>query len=99
MREMAELHPDETRLVGGIVADGSRVQRDAVSRRIYVLIDRNLVHLATREGGWSRLYRDPRDGRLWELTFPQGEIHGGGPPTLAVIDREAAAGRYGGRES
>lgn len=33
-------------------------------------------------GGWEKLYRDPGDGRYWLLTYPFGELQGGGPPSL-----------------
>lgn len=33
-------------------------------------------------GGWEKLYRDPYDGRFWLLTYPFGELQGGGPPSL-----------------
>lgn len=35
-----------------------------------------------RSSGWEKLYRDPADGRYWLLTYPFGELQGGGPPTL-----------------
>ena len=54
-----------------------------------------LENLDVAEGGWSKLYRDPSDGRLWELTFPNSEWHGGGPPCLTCISREKADGKYG----
>lgn len=44
--------------------------------------------------GWNLLYRDPRDGRLWEQTYPQSELHGGGPPKLAVVTLDEARTRY-----
>jgi len=47
------------------------------------------------DGGWSRLYLDPVDGRYWELIYPQSEIHGGGPPRLAHISADAAKIKYG----
>ncbi len=28
------------------------------------------------------LYRDPADNRLWELSYPNSALHGGGPPML-----------------
>ena len=43
---------------------------------------------------WSMLYRDPKDGRLWEQTYPESQTHGGGPPKLAVISSEEARQRY-----
>jgi hypothetical protein len=47
------------------------------------------------EGGWRQLYLDPRDGRRWELTFPQGSLHGGGPRRLECVAALVAADRYG----
>ena len=54
-----------------------------------------LVLVASAEGGWRQLYRDPQDGRLWELTFPHGSLHGGGPRRLAAISSEDAKRSYG----
>ena len=36
----------------------------------------------TDVSGWITDYRDPRSGATWQLTYPQGEMHGGGPPLL-----------------
>lgn len=94
--DVAPLRPDETQLVGGLAWDGARMRRDAVADRIVKLTGGgHLRHLADREGGWTKLYRDPRDGRLWELTLPHSEMHGGGPPTLTVLDPDEAARLYG----
>ena len=38
-----------------------------------------LVPLKT--GNWAVLYRDA-DGAVWEVTFPQSEMQGGGPRRL-----------------
>jgi len=54
-----------------------------------------LRKLASADGGWSTLYCDPSDRRLWEMTYPQGDLHGGGLPVLRVIVREEAIRRYG----
>jgi hypothetical protein len=88
------LKSDETALKGGILIVGGRVEWDDVTRRIHELTQDTLVLLGTTDAGWTRLYRDPGDGRLWELTFPQSEIQGGGPPALAVLTAEEAAKRY-----
>ena len=62
--------------------------------RVACLVDSYFEQLSVRDDLWSCLYRDPGDGRLWELTYPQSEYHGGGAPRLAVIDGQAAAERY-----
>jgi len=85
------LRPDESELFG-LTADG---ERDiATQTRIESLTRDQLVQLADTDGGWSVLYRDPQDERLWELTYPQSEMHGGGPARLAVVSRDEVASRY-----
>ena len=51
-------------------------------------IDRALAQLdkvAVDASGWLSLYRDPVTGDLWEVSYPQGEMHGGGPRQLARV--------------
>jgi hypothetical protein len=91
-----DLAPDETELRGAWIpgADG-RPSNDAVEERIRWLVAHRLTHVATSADGWDWLFRDPSDHRLWELTYPQGSLHGAGPRRLAMIGREAALARYG----
>ena len=51
--------------------------------------------LATAEGGWSVLYRHPKDKTLWERTHPQSEMHGGGPAQFEPLAGDAAKRKYG----
>ena len=89
------MQPNETVLTGQWLLDGERVVADETCERIEWLIDCRLEQLAKHSSGWETLYRDPRDGRLWEHTYPQGEMNGGGPPQLQVISSDAAAFKYG----
>jgi hypothetical protein len=60
-------------------------------------IDRALAQLDKLAGdasGWLNLYRDPVTGDLWEVSYPQGEMHGGGPRQLARVAAADAALRY-----
>ena len=92
---MAELAPDEVDLRGDWVVQKDRsVVADATDKRIDWLIAEKLERIANDSSGWETLYRDPRDGRLWELTYPRGEMHGGGPRRLHVLSREEAAAKY-----
>ena len=75
------------------LAPEERVLDDA--RRIHELTGGELTRIASAENGWSTLYRDPSDGRHWELTYPLSHMHGGGPPRLAVISLEEARAKYG----
>jgi len=88
------LRPDETQLDGDWVITRGVVSTDQVEGRIGWLTETQLERVVDSDDGWSTLYRDPQDERLWELTFPQSGIHGGGPKRLAVISRADAAARY-----
>jgi len=80
------LRPDEYELY--------KPNGDAMAHRIARLVDQHLRELARSPDGWSALYQDPRDNRLWELTYPQSELHGGGAPRLAVVSPADADSRY-----
>jgi hypothetical protein len=89
-----ELEPDETDIVGQWLNTGGRIDGDSGCRRIEWLVSERLKRLGADASGWDVLYRDPRDGRLWELTYPNSAMHGGGPPRLTVISPDAAARKY-----
>ena len=91
---MTALLPTETVLVSGsVLRDGRRVPDDATIR-IATLIKSYLIKLATTPDGWTVLYRDPKDNRHWELSYPQGEQHGGGPAVLTCMSEEAARAKF-----
>jgi hypothetical protein len=89
------LRPDETDLVGRWILRDGQVVGDPVCHRVKALVSGPLERIAADETGWDTLYRDPSDGRLWEHTYPQSELHGGGPPRLTVIDPVTAQVKYG----
>lgn len=91
------LRPEESEIVGEWTFDGKKMHGDAACERIKYLLEHELQKLGESKdfGGWEVLYRDPADGRLWERTYPQGHMHGGGPPKLATISREEAIRKYG----
>jgi hypothetical protein len=90
-----DLAPDEDLLSGSWTETRVGAVHDEVDRRILWLASHRLTLLGVADGGWRQLYRDARDGRLWELTFPQGSLHGGGPRRLAIVDDAVARERYG----
>lgn len=92
MNEM--LKSDEVELVGHWRMVGDVMTQDAVCERIQWLTDSVLQELSVDGSNWSALYRDPSDNRLWELTYPQGQMHGGGPPKLHVVCDVEARQRY-----
>ena len=88
--------PDETDLVGKWVSDGDSVVHDPVDTRIIRLIEGPLEKIAVSPefGAWEVLYRDPRDERYWEVTYPNGGQHGGGPRRLTIIGTKDAKAKY-----
>ena len=88
------IRPDETQLVGRWENIDGRLRADAVAIRINELIRTYLTRVAVSEDGWGKLYRDPTDLRFWELTYPQSEMHGGGPPILRFLPAEDAQSKY-----
>ena len=74
--------------------DGRMIPNSAV-KRIRSLINDELTKIAVASSGWETLYRDPHDGRFWELTYLHGEMHGGGPESLRFIDVHGAEQKYG----
>ena len=86
--DVAHLAPDEVEL------RATGAEHDPVDARILHLARERLERLASTNAGWDTLFRDPRDGRLWELTFPQGNLFAGGPRRLSVIDLEDARSKY-----
>jgi Immunity protein 27 len=92
---MFALKPTETVLEGQWQVVGGKTTADDVALRIDRLVAAHLLMVAAKADGWSKLFRGPADGRLWEITYPKSEMHGGGPARLEVLSQEAARARYG----
>jgi hypothetical protein len=94
VNEFTDLTPDEHRLDGAWVDTADGTVGDDVDQRIFWLVRRRLRACGVTHGGWDQLFVDPRDGRYWELTFPQGSLHGGGPRRLTHLPPELARAKY-----
>lgn len=86
-----DLNDEETELVGMWLDLGGKVTGDAVSDRVEWLTATRLEKLAENRDLLAELYRDSRDGRLWEKIFPFAD----GPPTLRLLSPNAATERFG----
>lgn len=85
---------DEMTIEGHWIFERGKMLADDAALRIDDLTSCYFEFVSSVDGGWSMLYRDPRDGRFWEQSYPHGERHGGGPPRLEVIPSEVARERY-----
>ena len=90
-----QLKPTESDLRGQWVLLDGRMVKDEVNKRIDALVEKYLKKVKADQSGWNILFRDPSDGRYWELTYPESEIPGGGPPRLSAIDNSFAIQKYG----
>ena len=90
-----KIQPTETLLSGKWLSRDGRAVGDEACDRINGLVRSHLRKLGHDASGWEVLYRDPDDGRLWELTYPQSELHGGGPPQLRCLTLDEALRKYG----
>jgi len=88
------LSPGEVLLEGNWIRGAGGVVADGTAQRIESLLADALEKVAESADGWRTLYRDLRDGRLWELTYPHKEWHGGGPPRLSCVAAEYAEEKY-----
>jgi len=90
-----KLESSETLLIGKWLLEANQIVADNTCQRIEGLLESYLIELACDTSGWGGLYRDPYDGRLWELSYPDSELQGGGPPQLRLMALEEACQKYG----
>jgi hypothetical protein len=89
-----KIETNETKIVGHWIFDGSHMTADEVCKRIDWLRSHYLIQVATDKTGWLKLYQDPEDKRYWQLQFEQGEMQGGGPPSLILLSESEAKAKY-----
>ena len=65
-------------------ANGRMVERGD-GATITRLLEHELESVRTEDGGWTTIYRHRDTGELWELSYPQSEMHGGGPRRLRLL--------------
>ena len=84
----------EVNIIGTWQMVNKQIIDDSNYHRIKMLISSYLVQIESSEDGWEKLFRDPRDSRYWELTYPQSSLSGGGPPSLKCISKSDAKSKY-----
>lgn len=89
---------DEIEVRGDWIIESGKAIENANAKRIDWLIECHLTKVACSEDGWSILYKDPVDQRLWLLDFPLSETHGGGPKRLTLGSPDDADRLLGGQD-
>jgi hypothetical protein len=92
--KVRKIASNERKIRGEWVVKQGVVQADGNCRRIQALLSEHLHLLGRDASGWDQLYVDPDDDRYWELTYPESELHGGGPPLLQCLTEEEAREKY-----
>jgi len=80
-----KLRLNETIIVGKWTFEKGQMLADENCKRIEWLLEHSLVKISSTEGGWTTIYESPDDGCYWQLTYPNGEMQGGGPPMLKRV--------------
>jgi len=94
MDKNKHIAPDEFEILGGILRKGNQIKPNANSLRISALRHNLLKKIAASAEHYSVLYRDPNDGRYWELISANPEGHGGGGKSLTFISDNEAKVKY-----
>lgn len=76
----------EKELIGKWVFKEGKVVADSNCELIESMINNDLTEIEISEDGWTKRYQH-LNGSVWELTYPESHLHGGGPPKLTRIKK------------
>ena len=88
------INKNEVIITGKWLFQNNQIVGDENCIRIEYLIENYLIFIRNDYSGWETLYKDPIDGRYWELTYPHSELQGGGPQQLKWLDSEITIEKY-----
>lgn len=71
-------------IIGKWKFENGKVIGDSNCEIIEKMIKQELKKIGASEDGWTIKY-ESNDGTIWELSYPQSHLHGGGPPKLVQI--------------
>jgi hypothetical protein len=89
-----KIESTEIEIRGNWIFDGSTMKTDKTTKRIEELIKTYLIEVSIAVNGWEKLFKDPNDKRYWELTYPESEMQGGGPPLLRNLSEFEVKQKY-----
>lgn len=73
------------RLIEEFLLKGSTVVAAGDAARTDAMLRNELVKVRDEDGGWTNLYRHKTTGTFWQLTYPNSQMHGGGPRQLVEL--------------
>ena len=77
---------NDREIIGKWELKNGKIIADLNCQLIESMLKDDLSELMTAEDGWTKQYKGKEDD-IWELTFPQSNLQGGGPPKLTIIEK------------
>lgn len=74
----------EKEIIGKWVFKNGKIFADSNCEAIKSMIKNDLSEIEISEDGWTKIYQHT-NGSIWELSYPESHLHGGGPPKLTRI--------------
>lgn len=74
----------EKEIVGKWIFKNGEVIPDSNCLLIRSMVKNDLKEIKVSEDGWTKQFED-KNGIIWELTYPESHLQGGGPPKLRQI--------------
>ncbi|MEO9512876.1 MAG: Imm27 family immunity protein [Flavobacteriaceae bacterium] len=71
-------------IIGSWKFENGKVIADSNCKIIEEMIKQKLTKIGTSKDGWAIKYK-AIDGTIWELSYPQSHLQGGGPPKLVQV--------------
>lgn len=71
-------------IIGNWKFENGKVIADSNCKIIEEIIKQELTKIETSKDGWAIKYK-ATDGTIWELSYPQSHLQGGGPPKLVQV--------------
>jgi hypothetical protein len=94
---MKEIEENEKEIISKLTFNKEeKSDWDENGYRVHWLVKYSLIFIAysKEHGGWETLYFEPKTKTFWERKFMNGDIQGGGPPSLFKISVEDAHNKY-----
>lgn len=75
---------NDREIIGNWEFKNGKIIADLNCQLIESMLKEDLSEFKTSEDGWKKQYKG-KESDIWELTFPQSHLQGGGPPKLTKI--------------
>jgi|TARA_B110000902_G_scaffold86485_1_gene102630 hypothetical protein len=76
---------NQKEIIGKWIFKDGKVLADSNCNTIELMIKNDLIEFESDDDNWIKKNKGKKDGSIWELTYPEGHLHGGGPPKLNKV--------------